>query len=196
MAVTQWVNSRGRGRGRGPLALARAWIGVVIAPRRFFARAVTPGDQAPGLLFLAVVVAIEEGTRFVLVSEAVPVYGGRPIASFVLVVLLSVVLVAPAGLHLLAALQTVLLWPLAADRAGISETVQVLAYATAPCVVAGLPIAAIRVAAAVYGTVLLAVGLSTVHDIGPAKAILAAAIPATLLFGVAFRGLPAVQALV
>ncbi|ERJ06268.1 Yip1 domain protein [Halorhabdus tiamatea SARL4B] len=166
------------------------------APREFFRQAVAPGDQAPGLVFLSVVVAIEESLRYVLVPSGAPVFGGRPVASAVLAVLVTVVLIAPTGLHLLAAIQTILLWPITEDRAGISETVQVLAYATAPCVVSGVSLAPLQLLAAGYGSVLLIVGLSTVHEVSYWKTTLAGATPAALLYGVAFGGFDALGALV
>lgn len=178
------------------MGLLRAWIGVLTTPREFFRDAVAPGDQAPGLVFLSVVVAIEESARYALVPDAAPVFGGRPVATGVLAVLVTVVLIAPTGLHLLAAIQTILLWPITADRAGISETVQVLAYATAPCVVAGVPLAPLQLVAAGYGSVLLVVGLSTVHEVSYWKGMLAGAIPAALLYGVAFGGFDALRAVV
>ena len=194
--MTQWVDPSGRGRERGPIGVLRAWIGVVTTPRAFFKTAVAPGDQAPGLVFLGAIVAIEESARYVLVPGAAPVVGGRPVATAVLAVLGTVVLIAPTGLHLLAAIQTVLLWPITADRAGISETVQVLAYATAPCVVAGVPVPPLQVAATGYGAVLLVVGLSTVHEISYPRGALAGSIPAALLHGVAFGGFDALGAIV
>ena len=189
--MTQWVDPSGRGRERGPIGVLRAWIGVVTTPRAFFKTAVAPGDQAPGLVFLGAIVAIEESARYVLVPGAAPVVGGRPVATAVLAVLGTVVLIAPTGLHLLAAIQTVLLWPITADRAGISETVQVLAYATAPCALAGAPIPALRVACAAYATVLYVAGLSRVHDLSTARAAVLGVIPAAVAFGYGFRGFAA-----
>ncbi|WEL21692.1 YIP1 family protein [Halorhabdus sp. BNX81] len=194
--MTQWVDPAGHGRERGPVGLFRAWIGILTTPRKFFRQAVAPGDQAPGLVFLAVVVAIEESVRYVLVPGAAPVVGNRPVATAVLAVLVTVVLIAPTGLHLLAAIQTVLLWPVAADRAGISETVQVLAYATAPCVVAGVPWPPLQVVAAGYGSLLLILGLSTVHDVSYVEGTLTGVIPVVLLYGVAFGGFDALSAVV
>ena len=194
--MTQWVDPSGRGRARGPIGLLRAWIGVITTPHEFFRNAVAPGDQAPGLVFLAVVVALEESVRYALVPAAAPVVGGRPVATAVLAVLVTVVLIAPTGLHLLAAIQTVLLWPITADRAGISETVQLLAYATAPCVVAGVPWPPLQAAATGYGAVLLIVGLSTVHEISYWRGALAGLVPAALLYGVAFGGFLALGTIV
>nr|WP_136688306.1 YIP1 family protein [Halorhabdus amylolytica] len=192
--MTQWVEPAGKGRARGLVGLVRAWLAVLFAPRQFFRSAVAPGDQAPGLVFLAVVVGIEEVSRYALVDGAAPVFDGRPIATVAFVLLLTVVLVAPIGLHLLAAIQTILLWPITEDRAGVSETVQVLAYATAPCVFAGVPVAGVKVACAVYGSILLTIGLSTVHDLEYHEGAIAGVIPGVLLFGVAFRGFEAAGA--
>lgn len=194
--MTQWVEQTGRGRKRGPSGLVRAWLQVIGTPWRFFDRGVAPGDQAPGLVFLAVVVAIEEASRYAFVAGAAPVVGDRPVASAAFALMVAVVLIAPIGLHLLGAIQTVLLWPVTEDRAGVSETVQVLAYATAPCVFAGIPFPALTVLATAYGTALLFVGLAMVHDLEYHAAILAGAIPAALLFGVAFGGFDAISALV
>jgi hypothetical protein len=195
VAVTQWVENPTGGRDRGPIALARAWVEVLVRPRRFFATGVAPGDQAPGLAFVMTVVAIEEATRFALVPGSYPVIGGRPVASALLALLLAVGFIAPLALHLAAAIETLALVPVASERAGVSETVQVIAYASAPCVFAGIPIPALRVVCALYGTALLVVGTSEVHDVGLGRAALAAAVPGLFVFGYAFRGLAAVTTL-
>jgi hypothetical protein len=143
--MTQWVERPEGGRDRGPVAVARAWLEVLVRPRRFFRTGVAPGDQAPGLVFAAVVVLAEEGVRFALVPGAFPVFAGQPLASAVLALAVAAVLVTPAVLHLTAALVTVELAVLtrlagfAPDRGGVGETVQVLAYAAAPCALAGVP---------------------------------------------------------
>jgi hypothetical protein len=199
--VTQWVESPRGGRDRGPVALGRAWLEVLVRPRRFFRVGVAPGDQAPGLVFGAAVVLVAEATRFALVEGAAPVFRGRPVASAVLALALAVVLVAPAALHLTAAVVTVELATLtrlvgfAPDRGGVSETVQVLAYAAAPCALAGAPIPGLRVACAAYGTVLLVVGFAVVHRLSVPRAALAAVVPAALVFGYGFRGFAAASAL-
>lgn len=175
--------------------MARAWVEVLVAPRRFFRAAVAPADQAPGLFFLIAVVAVSETSRYLLVEGAAPVVGGQRLGGAVLGLALTVVFVAPVSLHLLVALQTVLLRPLVSDRAGISETVQVMAYATAPCVFAGLPIPAVRVLCAAYGFVLLTVGMAVVHDAPYARIVPAVAIPGAIGFGYAFRGFGAAETL-
>ncbi|WP_336002843.1 YIP1 family protein [Halorientalis halophila] len=193
--MTQWVENPTGGRDRGPVALARAWVEVLIRPRRFFRTGVAPGDQAPGLIFAAVVVLIEEATRLVLVPGAYPVLAGQPVASRALGLALAVVLVMPAALHLTAALQTLLLMATAPNRGGVSETVQVLAYATAPCVFAGPAIPELRVACTAFGAGLLVVGTAEVHDLPIWKAVPVVAVPAALVFGYGFRGFAAAGAL-
>jgi hypothetical protein len=73
--------------------------------------------------------------------------------------------------------------------------VQVLAYAAAPCPLAAIPSPELRVACCLYGAALLVVGLSTVHGTTTGRAVLAAALPATLLFGYGFGGVAALVAL-
>lgn len=191
--MTQWVENPSGGRDRGPLALGRAWVEVILRPRRLFRSGVAPGDQAPGLVFAGTVVLVEELTRVLTGTAAYPVFSDQRLASTMLVLALAVVLVAPAALHLTAALQTLILIPTAPDRAGVSETVQVLAYASAPCVLAGLPSPGLRVAATGYATVLLVIGISDVHDVGLPKAAALGAVPAALVFGYGFRGFAALR---
>lgn len=189
--MTQWVENPTGGRDRGPVAVGRAWFEVLVRPRRFFRTGVAPGDQAPGLVFAAAVVLVEEATRMALVSGAYPVFGGQPLASKALGLALAVVLVMPATLHLTAALQTIILIAGAPDRAGVSETVQVLSYAIAPCLFAGPPVPALRVACTLYGAILLVVGTSEVHDVGLGRAAVLGAVPAAIVFGYGFRGFAA-----
>jgi len=193
--MTTWVEVPGGGRDRGPRAVARAWFEVLVRPRRFFRAAVAPGDQAPGLTFAMAVVLVEEASRLALVPGAVPALTGSRAVSAVITVAVAVLIVTPAALHLVAAIQTLPLMVLADERAGISETVQVLAYAAAPCALAGVPIAGVRIVATAYGAVLLVVGLSVIHGIGPRRAAVAGAVPAVLVFGYGFRGFSALATL-
>ncbi|ELZ25469.1 hypothetical protein C475_10574 [Halosimplex carlsbadense 2-9-1] len=193
--MTQWVENPTGGRDRGVAALARAWAEVLVRPRRLFRSGVAPGDQAPALVFAGAVVLVEELTRVASGAAAYPVLSGQPALSTLLFLALAVVLVAPASLHLTAALQTVILIAGAPERAGVSETVQVIAYAAAPCVFAGLPFPGVRVAATAYASVLLAVGVSDVHDVPLPKAAVLTAVPAALAFGYGFRGFAALSEL-
>lgn len=199
--MTRWVTEPRGGRDRGPVALGRAWVEVLVRPRRFFRVGVAPGDQAPGLVFAAGVVLLEEATRLVLVPGAAPVIAGRPLASAVLYLGVAVVFVTPVVLHLTAALVTLLLAgatrviAFAPDRGGVDETVQVVAYATAPCVFAGPHVPGLRTACAIYGTVLLVVGLASVHELSWPRALGAAVVPAVIVFGYGFRGFAALASL-
>jgi hypothetical protein len=170
--------------------MARAWVEALIRPRRFFETGVGAGDQAPALTFVMVIVAIEEATRFLFVENAVPAVEGLEIPGSVALAA-AVLIVAPVSLHLTTAIQTVLLMIGAPERGGVSETVQVLAYATAPCVFAGAPIPALRVGCAAYGTALYVTGLARVHDLSLPRAAVVGAIPAAIAFGYGFRGFDA-----
>lgn len=200
--MTTWVEKPEGGRRRGPRAVARAWAEILIRPRRFFSNGVAPGDQAPGLAFAVIVAVVYVGgllavqPETILGTSVVPVLGDSTLLTMVLVLLVTAVIAAPAGLHLVAAIQTVLLMLLVDDRAGVSETVQVLAYATAPCALAWLPFPTVTAICALYGAGLLVVGLAVVHETTLPRATLAAALPATLVFGIAYRGLWAGEAVV
>jgi hypothetical protein len=192
--VTTWVDTPGEGRERGPVGLGRAWVDVLVHPRTFFREGVVPGDQAPGLVFAVVVAVVFVASRFLLVPSSVPAIEGGPLLSAALALLAVGLLVAPATLHLTAAIQTLLLVALVDDRAGVSETVQTIAYATAPCLFAGVPIPELRGVCALYGAFLLVVGLAEVHGTTLARAAVAGAVPASLVFGYAFGGFGAIVA--
>jgi hypothetical protein len=194
--VTTWVETPRGGRERGARALARAWVEVLVRPRRFFRNGVAPGDQVPGLTFAVLVGLCYVFGRGAAEPGWLPAIGAGPVLSTLLLVLLVGIVLAPGVLHLTAALQTLLLVPFVNDRAGVSETVQVVAYAAAPCALAGAPYPALRLLCAAYGAVLLVVGLATVHRTSLPRAAAAAALPATLLFGYGFGGVAAFWALV
>ncbi|MGM0606408.1 MAG: YIP1 family protein [Halobacteriota archaeon] len=200
--MTTWVRSPRAGRNRGVAGLVRAWIDVIGEPRAFFRDGVTPGDQEAGLTFLvAVTVAYVGGTLLVtpesVIGEGgwVPIVGGSVLLSGVLVVAIAAIFLAPFGLHLVAALQTVVLAATIDDRAGVSETVQVIAYASAPCALAWVPVAPLQVLLVGYGAVLLFVGVSIVHDVSVKTAAVVGAVPAAVVFGWAFGGFEAATAL-
>ena len=192
--MTRWVGDSGIGRPRGPRAIVRAWGEVLVRPRTFFASNVAPGDQAPGLTFLAMVVLVEEGLRHLLVPEVYPVVGGRPLLSAAMWILVAVVLVAPAVVHLVAAVQTLLLIAAVPNRAGVSETVQVLCYATAPCVLAGVPDPRVGAVCVVWGAGLYVLGTAVVHDVRLPVALAVGALPVVLVFGYGFWGIGAILA--
>lgn len=199
--MTTWVENPRGGRDRGPRGVARAWVEVLIHPRRFFRVGVAPGDQAPGLVFGVLVALAYVGGLLafspgaVVGSQFVPLVAESRPVTVALVLLVVGLFVAPATLHLVAALHTVTLLLTVRDRAGVSETVQVLAYAAAPCALAGAPVAPLRAVCAAYGAVLLVVGVSEIHDTSLARAAVAAALPALVLFGYAFGGVDALATL-
>lgn len=195
--VTTWVENPRGGRDRGPRGIVRAWAEVLLRPRRFFRNGVAPGDQAPGLVFGVLVALCYVGglllftPQRVLDTQFVPLLAGSASATSLLLLVAVVLFVAPATMHLLGALQTVLLMLTVKDRAGVSETVQTIAYAAAPCVLAGYPSPLLRALCAAYGAVLLVVGLSVIHRTSLLRATVAGAVPATLLFGYGFGGVAA-----
>lgn len=200
--MTQWVENPSGGRARGPRGLVRAWVEVLVRPERFFGNGVAPGDQAPGLTFAIAVAAAYVGGRLLLAPETLSGYDrivaatGSVYLSAAIVLAAACFLVAPLVLHLAAAIATLSLIPVAKDRGGVSETVQVIAYAAAPGVFAAVPVAAIQALAALYGCVLLVVGVSVVHETPVPRAVLAASVPALFVFGFAFGGIGAFEAAV
>jgi hypothetical protein len=200
--VTQWVENPAGGRERGPRGLARAGLEVLVRPRRFFENGVAPGDQAPGLVFVVVVAFVHVGGRLLLAPSSLSGYErvaaatGSPALTAVVVLGVACFLVAPLVLHLAAALATLSLLPVVADRAGVSQTVQVVAYAAAPAVFAAAPVPAVQLAATAYGAGLLVVGFAVVHETSLARAAVAGAVPAVFAFGFALGGIAALEAVV
>jgi len=192
--VTTWVENPQEGRPRGPAGLLRSWAEILVRPRRFFAAGVAPGDQAPGLAFGVAVALAFVGGLFVGHPSTIPETGAGTVASGILWLLAVGLFVAPATLHLTAALLTLGLRVTVRDRAGVSETVQVVAYAVAPCALAGPPIPWLRALCGLYGAALLVVGVREVHDTTTTRAAVAAAIPAALVFGYGFRAFGAIEA--
>jgi len=86
---------------------------VLRSPRQFFTNGVAPGDQAPGLAFAVVVAVVYVAgllavqPELILGTSVVPILGGSTGVTMLLVLLVTAVVAAPAGLHLIAAIQTV-----------------------------------------------------------------------------------------
>lgn len=188
--MTTWVEPRA-GRRRGPLGILQSWVQVLRHPVRFFGQAVSPGDQGPGLAFAMLVVLVEESTRLYLVPEARPMVGESAVIGSILFIAIAALLIAPLSLHAFAALETVILLG-SPSRGGVSETVQVLAYASAPCVFIGLPVPEVRILAGLWTTALLAVGFQVVHDLPPPLAVLYPTPAAVIAIGYGFRWFGAV----
>lgn len=209
--MTTWIESPGGGRQRGLLGLVRAWLTVIVRPRRFFRDNIAAGDQAPGLVFAIAVTLIHTATRFAFASPSET----RSVPLLALILLLVALLVTPVALHLVAALETAFLIPLAKSRGGVSQTVQVIAYAVAPCALSGVSLRALCVlpdtlalcslsgvivpvlwlATAVYGAALLVIGTVVVHDTSVPRAVVVTALPSLLVFGYGFRGIHALELL-
>ncbi len=202
--MTSWTTDPEGGRARGPRGLARAWFEVLVRPRRFFTNGVGPRDQAPGLTFAAVVAAAYAVGWILADPSVVPPIAESVALSAVVVVLVITALAAPVGLHLTAAVATVSLIVASVeigeraasrDRGGVSETVQVVAYASAPMALAGPPIPALRIACGVYAAFLLCLGVRVVHQTTPVRTLIAAAPPAALGYGVGYRVVAATRTL-
>ena len=194
------------GRPRGLRGIARTWVETLVRPRRAFANGITPGDQAPALTFAVAVAAAFTLGVIAFDPGAVPgvVPSSRALSGLV-VFLVVVALAAPVGLHLTAALATVSVVVASVeiadghfslrDRGGVSETVQVVSYASSPMALAGPPIPELRVVCGAYAAVLLFVGFRTVHGLGPIRTAVAALPAAVLGYGVGYRVVASVRAL-
>lgn len=197
--MTTWVDNPKGGRERGPRALARAWAEVLVRPRRFSRNGVAPADQAPGLVFGVLVtlgavsgrLATGDLPNFETVDVIPPFVPEAGPLRIVLVLFGVGLFLAPATFHLAAAIETVGLRFVAPDRAGVSETVQLIAYATAPCLLTAVPWPPLRVACCLYGAALLVVGTAVRHRTSYPRAAVAAALPAALVFGYGFGGFAA-----
>lgn len=203
--MTSWFEDPDSGRARGPRGLARAWVEALIRPRRLFVNGVTRGDQAPALTFaVAVAAAFTLGWIAVDPSVIPGIVESVPLSAVVLF-LVVVALGAPVGLHLTAAVATVSVIVASVefdgglslrDRGGVSETVQVVAYASSPMALAGPPIPVVRVLCGVYATVLLLIGFRTVHGTTPIRTLVAGLPPAVLGYGIGYRVVASIRTLV
>ncbi|GAA0507434.1 hypothetical protein SAMN04488066_101309 [Halorubrum aquaticum] len=200
--MNSWIERPEGGRDRGLRGLARAWVEVLVRPRRFFANGIAPGDQAPGLTFAAAVAGVFTLGWVVTEPAVVPPIAGNDALSAAVVVLLVTALAAPVGLHLTAAVATVSLVIASLevagglafrDRGGVSETVQVVAYASAPMALAGPAVPTLRVVCGGYATLLLLRGFRIVHETTPFRTLLAGLPAATFGYGIGYRVVSAVR---
>lgn len=194
------------GRPRGPRGIARTWAKVLVRPRRAFKNGITPGDQAPALTFAVAVAAAFTLGWIASAPAAMPVVvPSSRLLSDLVFFLVVVALAAPVGLHLTAAVATVSVVLASVeiadgslslrDRGGVSETVQVVAYASSPMALAGPAIPELRVVCGAYAAVLLFVGFRAVHGLGPVRTVVAALPPAALGYGVGYRVVAAARTL-
>ncbi|PSQ24462.1 hypothetical protein BRD04_01470 [Halobacteriales archaeon QS_9_67_17] len=207
--MTTWTENPQGGRERGARGLVRAWVELLLRPRRFFENGIAPGDQAPGLVFAVSVALVYVATRFALLPSARPTFFAGEVASVAVGLLVVGLVLAPVALHLVAALEVVILIAVVRDRAGVSKTVQVIGYATAPMALAGVGVppalagvplltdgvAAWRLLLALWGASLLVYGMATVHDTSLPRAVVAVAIPALVVFGYLYGGIFAAETL-
>lgn len=203
--VTSWIEDPAGGRARGPRGLARAWVEALVRPRRLFANGVAPGDQAPALTFAVAVAAAFALGWMVADPSVVPgVVASLPVSAIV-VFLVVVALAAPVGLHLTAAVATVSVILASVeidgglglrDRGGVSETVQVVAYASSPMALAGAPVPALRIACGAYAAALLLIGFRVVHGASWPRTLVAGVPPALLGYGVGYRVIASVRSVI
>ncbi|EMA57689.1 hypothetical protein C470_13417 [Halorubrum distributum JCM 13561] len=193
------------GRLRGLRGIVRTWGEVLVRPRRAFANGVTPGDQAPALTFAVAVAAAFTLGWIGSDPAAMPVVvPSSQLLSEAVVFLVVVALAAPVGLHLTAAVATVSVVLASVefdgglglrDRGGVSETVQVVAYASSPMALGGPAIPELRVLCGAYAAVLLFVGFREIHGLGSIRTVAAALPPAALGYGVGYRVVAAARTL-
>jgi hypothetical protein len=202
--VTSWIDDPSGGRARGPRGIARAWVETLVRPRRLFANGVAPGDQAPALTFaVAVAAAFTVGWMAAEPSVIPGIVASVPVSALV-AFLVVVALAAPVGLHLTAAVATVSVIVASVefddgiglrDRGGVSETVQVVAYASSPMALAGPPIPALRVACGAYAVALLLIGFRVVHRTSLPRTLVAGIPPGLLGYGVGYRAIASLRTL-
>jgi len=175
-----------------------------VRPRRLFVNGVAPGDQAPALTF-AIAVAAAFTLGWLIADPAVVpgIVASVPVSALV-TLLVVIVLAAPVGLHLTAAVATVSVIVASVeyddgfglrDRGGVSETVQVVAYASSPMALAGPPIPLLRIACGAYAVALLLIGFRVVHRMTPLRTLVAGVPPALLGYGVCYRVIASVRTL-
>ncbi len=202
--VTKWVAQPSTDRDyihiRGLRGLAWAWGTVLITPRRFFQTAVSPGDQRAAIQFVGLITFCLVTGR--LLTDPPSVFGYSRIASsthsIILTALILIgaacILIAPLVLHLAAAVATLTLHPLVSSRSGVSETVQVLAYAAAPGVFVAIPSPLVQLISTSYGAFLLILGLAIIHKTTLVRATFAGFLPVVFIFGWILGGLDAFTA--
>ena len=166
----------------------------LLRPRQFFATAVRAHDQAPAVYHIIVIGVITATLRLAL--GPVPGVGGSPLVGAVVWIAVTGLFIAPVTLHLAAAVATVMLIIAAPDRAGISMTVQVWAYAATPVVLtaAGHPVLTIIGVGAAAG--LTVIGTAEVHRLSVPRASIAAAVPIVIVYGIGLGGISALGQLV
>ncbi|MFB6186403.1 MAG: YIP1 family protein, partial [Halobacteriaceae archaeon] len=172
------------------------WVGVMQNPRKFFERVIIPGDQAPGLTFAMTVTGIYLLSLVTFRTAPILSNAIQSVLSGVVLIGIFIAIITPLVIHLLAAIQTVLLMVFIADRGSVSETVQLICYAAAPGIFMGIPILLVQIAAGVYGISLYIIGVRVVHNVSFSKAIIVGIVPASILFGYGFQMMNALHQMI
>lgn len=164
---------------------------VLISPGRFFHRMPTAVGITQPLQFAIVLGVIATfvswmwslaaGSVQILLSENVADAIGDPIINF-FIFLFSPVLVA-IGICIQAGLTHLMLMLLGGDRLGFEATFRVAAYGEAASVLLLVPLCG-SLLAVVWSVVIFIIGLYSIHEIEPWKAVLAVLLPAILCFTV------------
>lgn len=164
------------------------WLRVVTRPDQAFNEEIVPREQIRAIGFAAGTVLIWLAIHTIATTTGVSLLDTDSVLIWLIVAGLIIAVVTPIGVHLAAAIATVVLIVVARDRADISETVQVVALSMAPGILIAVPSVEVQAAAVLYGSILLIYGLRVVHRVPVERAVLAAIVPAYLLFWVGFGG--------
>jgi hypothetical protein len=168
------------------LNLIDTWLKVMTKPRLFFREMMGESGQGEGLVFVMVLATVEEGSRLIWIGS-----------EYIIIILgITVFIATPILLHIVAAIQTILLRFVKKDRNGMSLTVKVICYSLSPCIFMGLTVPFLRVICAVYGWAILVIGIKEAHGVSMRNALLVTAIPSIIIFGYMLRGLLSIEALV
>ena len=171
------------------------WLEVVVRPRRFFRRTVQANDQAPAVYHIILLGAATAALRLSVGPTEMTGMGGSTVLGTLVWIVVTAIFIAPVGLHLAAAVATVMLMMTAPDRAGISMTVQVWAYAATPVVLTGVGSPPLTVAALALGAGLTVIGTAEVHALSPIRGLVATALPVGIVYGVGLGGFAAIARL-
>ena len=169
-------------------------LGGLLRPREFFGTTVRANDQAPAVYHIIIIGIATAAIR--LGVGPVPTVGGSPLTGAVVWIAITGLFIAPIALHLAAAVATVMLMMTAPKRAGISMTVQVWAYAATPVVLTAVDQPALTLIGLAAAASLTVIGTAEVHRLSIRRAVLAAALPIAIVYGVGLGGFTAVMRLV
>ena len=191
--ISRSAQGRVMSRTDGATDMWRLRVRRLLRPHRFFEAVVTANDQAPAVYHIIIIGSITAAVR--LWVGPIPSVGGSALIGAAVWIALTGLFIAPIALHLAAALATVMLMITVPERAGISMTVQVWAYAATPVVLIGLGRPALTVVAIAVAGYLTVVGTAVVHRISMRRALLAAAVPIMVVYGIGLGGFASVTRL-